>query len=129
MKTVMLSLLAASLAAPALAQTAVPSGTVRVAVIDVERLVRDSAIGKEAFNRVKKINDDKKAESERLQKQLRDLEQKLAAQGQSLSDDKREQLQKEYQERAIDYKSFQEKAQRDIDQAQKKELADLERRV
>ncbi len=130
MKRLVLSVLAASLAAVASAQSAPGAApTVRVAVIDVERLVRDSALGKEAFGRVKKVNDEKKAEADRLQKELRDLEQKLAAQGQSLTDDKREQLQKQYQEKAIDFKSFQEKATRDLDQAQKKELADLERRV
>ena len=92
MKRLVLSVLAVSLAAVASAQSA---PTVKVAVIDVERLVRDSALGKEAFNRVKKVNDDKKAEADRLQKELRDLEQKLAAQGQSLTDDTRDQLQKQ----------------------------------
>ena len=132
MKRLALSVLATSLAAVALAQapaTSPSAATVRVAVIDVERLVRDSALGKEAFSRVKKINDDKKAEADKLQKELRDLEQRLADQGQSLNEDRREQLQKQYQEKAIDFKSFQEKASRDLDQAQKKELAELERRV
>ena len=132
MKRVVFSVLAASLAAVAAsAQSpgAAPAGPIRIAVIDVERLVRDSALGKEAFSRVKKVNDEKKAEADRLQKDLRDLEQKLADQGQALSEEKREQLQKQYQEKAIDFKSFQEKASRDLDQAQKKELADLERRV
>jgi outer membrane protein len=129
MKRLISTVLAASLAAVAAAQSAPASPSVRVAVIDVERLVRDSALGKEAFGRVKKIGDDKKAENDRLQKELRDIEQKLANQGQSLSDEKREQLQKQYNEKSIDYKSFQEKASRDLDQAQKKELADLERRV
>lgn len=130
MKRLVLSVLAVSLAAVVSAQSAPGAApTVRVAVIDVERLVRDSALGKEAFNRVKKVNDEKKGEADRLQKELRDLEQKLANQGQSLTDDKREELQKQYQEKAIDFKSFQEKASRDLDQAQKKELADLERRV
>jgi outer membrane protein len=133
MKRAISTVLAASLAAVAVAQSA-PSGvasptSIRVAVIDVERLVRDSALGKEAFGRVKKISDDKKAENDRLQKELRDIEQKLSTQGQSLSDDKREQLQKQYNEKSIDYKSFTEKASRDLDQVQKKELADLERRV
>lgn len=128
MKRVVLTLLAASLAAVASAQSAA-APTVKVAVIDVERLVRDSALGKEAFNRVKKVNDEKKAEADRIQKELRDLEQKLANQGQSLTDDKRDQLQKQYQEKAIDFKSFQDKATRELEQAQKKELADLERRV
>ena len=130
MKRLVLSVLAVSLAAVVSAQSAPGAApTVRVAVIDVERLVRDSALGKEAFNRVKKVNDEKKGEADRLQKELRDLEQKLANQGQSLTDDKREELQKQYQEKAIDFKTFQEKASRELDQAQKKELADLERRV
>jgi outer membrane protein len=133
MKRAISTVFAASLAAIAAAQSAPSSapspGSVRIAVIDVERLVRDSALGKEAFGRVKKISDDKKAENDKLQKELRDIEQKLADQGQSLSDDKREQLQKQYNEKSIDYKSFTEKASRDLDQAQKKELADLERRV
>ena len=130
MKRLVLSVLAVSLAAVASAQSAPGAApTVRVAVIDVERLVRDSALGKEAFNRVKKVNDEKKAQADALQKELRDLEQKLANQGQSLTDDKREQLQKQYQEKAIDFKTFQEKASRELDTAQKKELADLERRV
>jgi outer membrane protein len=132
MKRLVLSVLATLSAAAASAQSApaaAPAGPIRVAVIDVERLVRDSALGKEAFSRVKKVNDDKKAEADRLQKELRDLEQKLANQGQALTDEKREQLQKQYQEKAIDFKSFQEKANRDLEQAQKKELADLERRV
>jgi outer membrane protein len=130
MKRLVLSVLAVSLAAAASAQSAPGAApTVRVAVIDVERLVRDSALGKEAFNRVKKVNDEKKAQADALQKELRDIEQKLANQGQSLTDDKREQLQKQYQEKAIDFKTFQEKASRELDTAQKKELADLERRV
>ena len=130
MKRLVLSVLAVLLAAVVSAQSAPGAApTVRVAVIDVERLVRDSALGKEAFSRVKKVNDEKKGEADRLQKELRDLEQKLANQGQSLTDDKREELQKQYQEKAIDFKTFQEKASRELDQAQKKELADLERRV
>jgi outer membrane protein len=129
MKRAISTVLAASLAAVGAAQSAPAPTSIRVAVIDVERLVRDSALGKEAFGRVKKISDDKKAENDRLQKELRDIEQKLSTQGQSLSDDKREQLQKQYNEKSIDYKSFTEKASRDLDQVQKKELADLERRV
>src|SRR5512132_4421696 len=103
MKRAISIVLAASMAAVAAAQSApsgAPASAIRIAVIDVERLVRDSALGKEAFNRVKKISDDKKTENDRLQKELRDIEQKLADQGQSLSEDKRDQLQKQYNEKS-----------------------------
>jgi outer membrane protein len=57
------------------------------------------------------------------------MEQKLADQGSALADDKKEALQKTYQEKAIAFKRFQDDANRDLETAQKKELSDLERRV
>jgi outer membrane protein len=101
----------------------------KIGVINVERLVQESALGKEAFNRVKKLNDQKKEEADKLSKELRDMEQKLADQGQALAEDKRDALQKSYQEKAIAFKRFQDDANRDLEAAQKKELGELERRV
>jgi outer membrane protein len=136
MKRIAIVLLAACAAAaaqgqnpPAQSAPAAAAGTMRVAVIDVERLVRDSALGKEAFARLKRINDSKKGEAEKLAKEIREMEQRLADQGQSLADDKREALQKQYQEKAMSFKRFNEDATRELDQQQKKELAELERRV
>ena len=106
-----------------------PSGPIKIAVINVDRLVTDSALGKEAFARVKKIADSKKEEGDKLTKELREMEQKLADQGASLADDKKDALQKQYQERAIAFKRFQDDAQRALDEAQKKELEELQRRV
>ena len=134
MKRLILSVAVALCAAVARAQgapAAAPAGATnpKIGVINVERLVQESALGKEAFNRVKKINDQKKEEGDKLQKELRDMEQKLADQGSSMADDKREQLQKSYQEKAIAFKRFQDDANRDLEAAQKKELGELERRV
>jgi outer membrane protein len=109
--------------------TRTATGPMKIGVINVERLVQESALGKEAFNRVKKLNDSKKDEGDKLQKELRDMEQKLADQGTSMADDKRESLQKSYQEKAIAFKRFQDDANRDLEAAQKKELGELERRV
>jgi len=123
--------LAAAVHAQGTTATAPPASasSLRIGVINVERLVQESALGKEAFNRVKRINDAKKDEGDKLQKELRDLEEKLANQGSALADDKRESLQKTYQEKAIAFKRFQDDATRELDAAQKKELGDLERRV
>ena len=133
MKPIVLSILAASVASAAMAQAgAAPTpavGPARIGIIWVERLVQESAVGKEAFARVKKLNDQKKDEAEKLAKELRDMEQKLADQGQSMTDDKRDQLQKTYQEKAIGYKRFNDDAQRILEEAQKKELETLEKRV
>ncbi len=106
-----------------------PAAGLKIGVINVERLVQESALGKEAFNRVKKLNEVKKEEGDKLSKELREMEQKLADQGSAMADDKRDALQKSYQEKAIAFKRFQDDANRDLEAAQKKELSDLERRV
>jgi outer membrane protein len=133
MKRFAFAVAAALIAAVASAQgTAAPApaaGPLKIGVINVERLVQESALGKEAFNRVKKLNDSKKEEGEKLSKELRDMEQKLADQGSAMADDKRDALQKSYQEKAIAFKRFQDDANRDLEAAQKKELSELERRV
>ena len=46
-----------------------------------------------------------------------------------MNDEKRDQLNKEYQEKGIAYKRFQDDAQRVVQEAQQKELSDLEKRV
>ncbi len=135
MKRIVLTVAAALVAAAVQAQgttAAAPPASaqsLKIGVINVERLVQESALGKEAFNRVKRLNDQKKEEGDKLQKEIRDLEQKLADQGSALADDKRETLQKTYQEKAIAFKRFQDDATRELDTAQKKELGELERRV
>ncbi len=131
MKRILLSVAGAGLAAAALGQTAAPAAPAapKLAVINVDRLVTDSALGKEAFARVKKIADQKKEEGEKLTKELREMEQKLADQGASLADDKKDSLQKQYQEKAIAFKRFQDDAQRALEEAQKKELEELQKRV
>jgi len=76
---------AGALALPAAAQTAVP----KIAVIDVQKLVVESAAGKEAQGRVKKVIDAKQVDSEKLQKELQGLQQRLTDQGPSMTDEKR----------------------------------------
>ena len=131
-------ILAGAVALPAAAQTAAPAPASpapaapagpKIAVIDVQKLVVESAAGTEAQGRVKKVIDAKQADSEKLQKELQSLQQRLTDQGPSMTDDKREQLNKEYQEKGISYKRFQDDAQREVQEAQQKELAELEKRV
>jgi outer membrane protein len=130
MKRFAFAVAAALIATVASAQgTAAPAAGLKIGVINVERLVQESALGKEAFNRVKKLNEVKKEEGDKLSKELREMEQKLADQGSAMADDKRDALQKSYQEKAIAFKRFQDDANRDLEAAQKKELSDLERRV
>jgi outer membrane protein len=134
MKRLVVTVLSSALAAVAAAQTSAPAPgspppPARIGVLNVERLVQESALGKEAFGRIKKLSDQKKEDADKLTKELREMEQKIADQGQSLAEEKREALQKQYQEKAIAFKRFQDDANRELDQAQKKELSQLEQRV
>ena len=118
-------LIAGAAAVPVAAQTITP----KIAVIDVQKLVVESAAGKEAQVRVKKVVDSKQGEGDKLQKELASLQQRITDQGPSMNDEKRDQLNKEYQEKGIAYKRFQDDAQRDVQEAQQKELGELEKRV
>ena len=126
--------LALALAAvPAFAQTAAApapaGGNSKIGVIEVQRIVQESAIGKESLARVQKIQQAKQEELTRRQKELRDLETKIQDQGKALSEDAMEKLQKEYQAKAVELKRFQDDAQKELEETQRKELGDLEKRI
>jgi len=120
-------------AAPAFAQApaaaSAPAAGSKIGVIEVQRIVQESAIGKESLARVQKLQQSKQEDLQKRQKDLRDLEQKIQDQGKSLSEDAMEKLQKEYQAKAVDLKRFQDDAQRELEEAQRKELGDLEKRI
>ncbi|MEO6325368.1 MAG: OmpH family outer membrane protein [Thermoanaerobaculia bacterium] len=117
-------LLATAASTPALAQ-----GAQKIGVIEVQRIVQESAVGKESLARVQKIQGGKQEELVRRQKELRDMEQKIQEQGKALSEDAMDKLQKDYQAKALDLKRFQDDAQRELEETQRKELSELEKRI
>jgi outer membrane protein len=118
------------LAGGASAQTAptIASGG-KIGVIEVQKIVQESAIGKESLARVQKVQQAKQEDLQKRQKELRDMEQKIQDQGKSLSEDAMEKLQKDYQSKALDLKRFQDDAQRELEESQRKELGELEKRI
>ncbi len=101
----------------------------KIGVIEVQKIVQESAIGKESLARVQKIQQSKQEDLQKRQKELRDLEQKIQEQGKALSEDAMEKLQKDYQAKALDLKRFQDDAQRELEESQRKELGELEKRI
>jgi outer membrane protein len=119
-------------AGPALAQapaTSPAATSTKIGVIEVQRIVQESAVGKASLARVQKLQQAKQEDLQKRQKELRDLEQKIQDQGKALSEDAMEKLQKDYQGKAVDLKRFQDDAQRELEEAQRKELGDLEKRI
>jgi outer membrane protein len=115
---------AALLALPVSAQSAQKVGT-----IEVQRIVQESAVGKESLARIQKVQAAKQDELGKRQTELRDLEKRIQEQGKSLSEEAMEKLQKDYQAKALDLKRFQDDAQREMEELQRKELGELEKRV
>jgi outer membrane protein len=126
-----LAIAAVALVLPAAAQPSVPAatGTATIGVIEVQRIVQESAIGKESLARVQKLQQAKQEDLSKRQKELRDLEQKIQDQGKALSEDALDKLQKDYQAKAVELKRFQDDAQRELEESQRKELGDLEKRI
>ncbi len=120
------ALLATRPAAPAAAQAAAAP---TIGVIDVNRVIQASAMGKDAIARIQKPGQAPQEELVKRNKELRDLEQRIQEQGKSLSEDAMEKLQKDYQAKAVDLKRFQDDAQRELEENQRKELKTLEERI
>lgn len=117
------ALLAVAGAAPAAAQG------IKVAVIDVQRLVTDSVAGKEALARLKKLQDDKIAEGKTKQEEIEQLRKRLNDGRLSLADDKIAELEKQLEDQVTAYRRFQEDAERELNKTQEQSFAEIERRV
>lgn len=123
---VMAAAVAAALAVPAAAQEA---PKLAVAVIDVNQLVQDSAAGKEAMLRLKKLQDDKVAQRKKLTDELDGLQKQLDAQRSTLTDSKIADLQKQIEDKQIALRRFDDDAQQQLEEAKQKELGGLEKQI
>ncbi len=114
-------------ALPAPAQAA--GSGLKIGVLEVQRIVAESAVGKESIARVQKIQGGKQEELTRRQNELKDLEKKIQDQSKTLSEEALDKLQKDYQSKALEFKRAQDDAQRELEELQRRELGDLEKRV
>ncbi len=100
-----------------------------LAVIDVNVLVQDSAAGKEAISRMKKAQDEKVAQRKKLTEEAEALQKQLETQRVTLSDAKIAELQKQIEDKGIALRRFDDDAQQQLQEAQKKELEALEKQI
>lgn len=115
-------------AVPASAQTA-GSTTTKIGVLEVQRVVAESAVGKESLARVQKIQSQKQEDLTKRQNELKDLEKRIQDQSKSLSEEALDKLQKDYQAKALEFKRAQDDAQRELEELQRRELSELEKKV
>ena len=128
MKRFPVLILSLALTIPALAAAQAPP-TAKFGVIDVERVVSESAAGKEAFLKLKKIQEKKMEEAKQFEKSLVDLQKQMEEQKFVLSEQKMKDLQKQFEDRQIAYKRFKDDTERELKTARDEELKKLEDKI
>ncbi len=116
-------LLAAGAAAPAVAQT------MKIAVLDTEKVLTTSETGKKALAELQTLRDQKETQAQTLDQQIQDLRQRLSDGRMSLSEDKLADLQKQYEDKTIEMKRFQDDANRELGKKRDEVLAAIDKKV
>jgi outer membrane protein len=125
MKKFLVTLAVAALALPAFAQNA-PQ---RVAVIDVQRVLQTSTPGKAAYERLKKMQDERVARAQKMDEDAKALENDINTKKLSLSEDKLTEMTKQLSDKKIAMQRYAQDADREVTEARDKELAALEQRI
>ncbi|MEE4270700.1 MAG: OmpH family outer membrane protein [Thermoanaerobaculales bacterium] len=112
-----------AVAVPVSAQTA------NIAVIDVQRVVTESDPGKQALQTLKELQDAKIDEGRAKQQELAALQEQISKQQFTLSDEKLGELRKEIEDKGIEMQRFQDDAERELEEARRRELGGLEGRI
>lgn len=125
MKKVFMTIAAAALAVPMFAQSA-PN---RVAVIDVQRVLTTSNAGKAAYEKLKKLQDDRITRAQKMDEEIRNLDTEINTKKLSLSEDKLTDLQKQLSDKKIAMQRYAQDADREVGEARDRELAALEAKI
>lgn len=125
MKKFLVAVVVAALATPMFAQSA-PS---RVAVIDVQRVLATSTAGKSAYERLKKLQEDRVARAKKMEEEIQALENEIGTKRLSLSEEKLGDLTKQVSDRKIAMQRYAQDADRELGEARDKELAALEAKI
>lgn len=121
-RVVVVSMLVMVAAMPAAAQA-------KVAVIDVQRVVTESDPGKEVMGRLKTLTDSKAQRGQALQQELAALQDQFNKQRFTVSETRQAEMSKEIEDKQIAIRRFQDDAQRELQDAQRRELGGLEERI
>lgn len=124
----------AALVAAALLLSTVPAvaqdgGPIRIAVVDLERLVASSKLGQDLQNELRAFEEQVKAEGQTKQDALADLRKRLAEGANSLTDDKLAELQKQFEDATIDLRRFRDDKQREGQKIQAEGLRKIEQQM
>jgi len=118
----MLAVIMMAMAMPAAAQA-------KIAVIDVQRVVTESDPGKQVMQKLRTLSDAKAQEGQALQQTLATLQDQFNKQRFTVSEQRQAEMSKEIEDKQIAIRRFQDDAQRELQEAQRRELGGLEERI
>ena len=110
--------------APAAAQ-----GALKVAVIDVNRIMTDSARGKAVLAGIEKLQSERAAQLKTLNEELTELQKRFQEGRLSLAEDKLAELQAQIEEKDRAFKRAREDAERDVQKRRADEIEKIESAV
>ncbi len=126
MKKFFVSMAMAALAIPALAQSSAPQ---RVAVIDVNKVLSTSAAGKAAAARLKQLQEAKLAQGQKMDDEIKALDNEINTKKISLSEEKLADMQKQLSDKKIAMQRFAQDADRELGEARDRVMADLNAKI
>ena len=125
MKKFLVSMAVAALAAPMFAQNT----PARVAVIDVQKVLTQSTAGKQAYEKLKKMQDERVEKAKSMDEELRKLDSDINTKKISLSEDKLADMQKQLADKRISMQRYAQDADREIGEARDRELQALQVKI
>jgi outer membrane protein len=125
MKKSLILVAAFALAAPMFAQSA-PQ---RLAVIDVQKVLTQSTAGKQSYDKLKKIQDERITRAQKMDEEVKNLENDLNTKKMSLSEDKVSDMTKSISDKKIAMQRYAQDADREVGEARDRELQALEAKI
>ncbi|MGB6641378.1 MAG: OmpH family outer membrane protein, partial [Thermoanaerobaculia bacterium] len=98
-------------------------------MIDVQRLLFDSKVGQQAVETLRNLREQKQAEAQTHESEISALQDRVAEGRLSLSQDRLAELEKQVEEKLIDYQRFQDDAKRELQEGQEETVGAIEHDV
>ncbi|MDP9191405.1 MAG: OmpH family outer membrane protein [Acidobacteriota bacterium] len=125
MKKFLISVAVAALAAPMFAQNT----PARVAVVDVQKVLTQSTAGKAAYEKLKKMQEDRLNKAKQMDEEMKKLETDLNTKRISLAEDKLAEMSRQLADKKIAMQRYAQDADREIGEARDKELQALQVKI
>lgn len=111
------------------AGAATAQGSLKLGVIDVERILTDSTRGKKALEELTKLRDQKNNDLQARKTEVEQLRERFAESRLTLAEDKLADMERQLEDKTLELRRAQDDAQREVQKKQQEEFAKIEREI